>query len=157
MSIMHASSTVMARTSIVTGDVITLSGSTGSPNTSLDFAISTANASVYWAFNADGTIDRIKTQGSDVYEIFGPTQWCNQTPESNHWIRFTHNAGDTSNFGSASGTWWLLTTAIGHGWEETRNGYFTTSGSSKVEISSDSGGGNIEATGYYGGTAEIEV
>jgi len=157
MSIIHASSTVMARSQTESNEVITLSGTTGSPNTSTDFAISTNNASVYWAFNADGTVDRIKTQGTDIFEIFGPNQWCNTDPALNYWIRFTHNAGDAANLGNSSGTWFAMSGANGQGWQETTNGFATHSGSSKVEISTDSGGSTIVATGYYGGTAEIEI
>lgn len=157
MSIMHAASTIMSHDPKESGDVVTLSGSSGTPNTSSDFAISTDNASVYWQFNTDGTVDRIKTQQSDVFDIFPGVQWCNQSPTIDYWIRFTHNAGDASNFGNSSGSWIAMTTAVGQGWQETTNGFAETSGSSKVEIATDSGGSNIVATGYYGGTANIEV
>lgn len=156
MSIMHSVSAIMAKPIPIT-EVITLSGTTGSPNTSTDFAISTANASVYWAFNADGTVDRIKTQGSDVFEIFSPAQWCNVTPAGSYWIRFTHNAGDVANMGNSSGTWFAMSGANGQGWQETFDGFATHAGSSKVEIATDAAGSNIVATGYYGGTAEIEI
>jgi hypothetical protein len=157
MSIMHAGSAIMARSANIAGDIITLSGTTGSPNTSNDFAISTDNASVLWGFQADGTVDRHKTQGADVFDIFPGSQWCNQTPVLDYWIRWTHNAGDAANFGESSGTWRQMNTARNQGWEETTNGFATTSGSSKVEIATDASGSNIVATGYYGGTAEIEV
>ena len=154
---MHASSTVMAKSYVEpAGDTISLSGTTGSPNTSLDFAISTNNAEVRWFFNTDGTIDRIKLQGTDVYEILAP-QWCAGTPSISYWMRFTHNAGDTANVGQSSGSWISMVSNIGQGWLETQDGFATYSGSSKVEIATDSGGSNIVATGYYGGTAEIEV
>lgn len=156
MSIMHGVSAIMAK-AIPVPEVITLSGSTGSPNTAVDFAISTNDAEVRWFFNSDGTVDRLKLQGSDVFEIFGPAQWCNQTPVGDYWLRFTHNAGDAANVGNSSGSWLAMTSNLSQGWQETTNGFATHSGSSKVEIATDSGGSNIVATGYYGGTAEVEV
>lgn len=138
-------------------DVITLSGTTGSPNTSTDFAISTNDAYVRWFFNSDGTVDRLKLQGADSFEIFGPSQWSNGTPIGDYWLRFTHNAGDAANLGNSSGSWLAMTTALSQGWQETTNGFAVTTGSSKVEIASDSGGTTIVATGYYGGTASIEI
>lgn len=154
MSIIHAASTVMSNDPKESGDIVTLSGTTGSPNTSLDFAISTNNAEVRWFFNTDGTIDRLKLQGSDVFE-WG--NWCNQTPTISYWGRFTHNAGDTANVGNSSGSWISMISNISQGWNEDQDGFATYSGSSKFEIATDSGGSNIIATGYYGGTAEIEV
>lgn len=157
MSIMHGTSIISKAKKLFEGEIITLSGSTGSPNTANDFAISTNDAEVRWFFNSDGTIDRLKLQGSDVFEIFGPEQWCNQDPVLDYWLRFTHNAGDAANVGNSSGSWLAMTGNLSQGWQETTNGFATHSGSSKVEIATDSGGSNIVATGYYGGTAEIEV
>lgn len=152
---MHAASTVAnaARLPPII-ETVSLSGTTGSPNTSLDFAISTNNAEVRWFFNSDGTIDRIKLQGSDVFE-WG--NWCNQVPEGDYWMRFTHNADDTANVGQSSGSWLSMVSNIGQGWQETQDGFASYSGSSKMEISTDASGTPIVATGYYGGTAEIEV
>lgn len=157
MSVMHGTSMISnaARLPAVL-EVVTLSGSSGTPNTATDFAISPANSYVYWMFNADGTIDLLKLQGADQFEKFSPDQWCNLTPEQDYWIRFTHNAGDASNLGHTSGTWFAMTSAIGQGWEETTDGFSTYEGSSKVEIATDSGGVTIVATGYYGGRADVE-
>ena len=158
MSIVHASSTVAnaARLPPVI-ETVTLSGSTGTPNTSTDFAISTNNAEVRWYFNSDGTIDRLKLQLPDSFDLFPGVQWCNQTPVGSYWLRFTHNAGDVNNVGNTSGSWLIMTTALSQGWNESTNGFAETAGSSKVEIATDSGGSNIVATGYYGGTATVEI
>jgi len=141
----------------ISGDVITLSGSTGSPNTSTDFAISPSNAYVWWYFNSDGTVDRLKLQGADSLEIFGPSQWCLGTPTVDYWIRFTANSGNAANLGDSSGSWLALTSNRSQGWQEIQNDFAVYTGSSKVEIATDAAGVTIVATGYYGGTASIEL
>ena len=150
-----ASGVTVAALQPAISDVISLSGTTGSPNTSTDFAISTNDASVGWWFNSDGTIDRLKLQGADSFE-WG--YWCNPAPIGDYWIRFTHNASDNANGSSSStGSWLAMTSATNQTWLEITNGFATTSGSSKAEISSDASGSPIVATGYYGGSANVEI
>jgi len=140
-------------------DVITLSGTTGSPNIFTDFALSPLNAQAHWEFRTDGSLWKMALRGSDIQFQSG-VQWCASTPLGEYWARWTFNANDVHNVGSASGTWRKIAgSGAGvqyFGWLETTDGFATTEGSVKVEIASDSGGSTIVATGYYGGKADVE-
>ena len=158
MSIMHGQSTIMKAT--VVAEVITLSGSSGSPNTSTDTEQSPTNALSGWRFYATGRVMRVV---SDTYTNFNlNTEWSSFYPDvtKDYWLRATTDSGDAPNLGSALSTWHVLQ---GAGEATYRNFEWledsdppteaTTSGTIKVEIATDSGGSNIVATGYYKGTS----
>lgn len=143
------------------GIVYTLSGTTGSPNVASHATTSPADAEAGWIFNIDGTVDR--DDNGSVAQWQDGVEWTDEqdTPTVDMWIRATNDAGDNPSSGPALATWhklqgtseavrtWL--------WEETTNGFASTAGTIKVEISTDSGGVTIVATGYYRGVASVEL
>jgi len=149
---------VMAAMSSKKAEVVTLSGTTGSPIFTSEFDLSPGQALAEWQFLSDGRVFRNFHNKSSTQYSAG-VQWVNtqQSPFGDYWIRATANADDLPDTGYALGTWWALTTTRYWGWEVTGSGFQHSSGSVKVEIATDSGGTNIVATGYYGGTADMEI
>jgi hypothetical protein len=132
------------------GDVVTLSGTSGSPN----YATDTASVALAgWRFNSDGTVD--KMEGGSAFQFNSTTEWVIPNVYGNgpYWIRYTEDSGATANWisNSAKNTWLALTSD--RIWQWTSNIGIRT-GAGKVEIAKDSGGSNIVATGYYGGDIE---
>lgn len=134
-------------------EFITLSGTTGAPNEAGDSAIDPADARAGWYFRTDGTVDRFSN--GVLTQFQAGSEWSNfqPTPGTDYWIRATLNNGTAPNIGSSLTTWHRLS-GTGEAdrdwqWEQTTIGQFLTD-SVKVEISTDSGGSTIVATGYYG-------
>lgn len=132
-------------------ETVTLSGTTGTPNTTLTVKLSPTDATAGWDFNSDGTVDNEATAG--ISQFNGGVEWIDLSPTGSYWIRATLNAGNAPDSGTL-GTWLALT--ISRSWRWTITGTGTTSGSVKIEIATDSGGSTIVATGYYGATATVE-
>ena len=134
-------------------DVISLSGTTGSPNYYEDVG----GGFPYVAFNVKdindptypGELWVIRILGSDVR--IG-SEWCASPPTgSTYWVRGTAISG-TSPTGSALNTWLDLadtTININFIWQQLTVG--SKGGVIKLEIADDSAGSNILATGYYEG------
>jgi hypothetical protein len=145
------------RAQVVT-PVITLSGSTGTPNESDSGSHSTAGGSVSWWFYPDGTVDR--NNGSPALSQFQDgIEWHDgqDSPTGNYWIRGTDDGGSlVPDDGAALNTWHRI---LGSG-EATRvftlapgaAGPGVKSGQLKIDIATDSSGTNIVATGYYSHT-----
>jgi hypothetical protein len=127
-----------------------LSGTTGSPNT-----VTTSDTAANWSgwrFSAAGNVFKNET-GSFTAFNFG-TEYANTTPPAT-WIRITANAGDNPSTGISLGVWLEINVDRDFIWNRSTLG--NTAGSVKVEISSDSGGSTILATGYYGGDATVTL
>ncbi len=144
---------------LATGETITLSGTSGTPNTQTDTATDPADASMTWEFQTDGEVWRIRQQESTTQFQDG-VEWSSfQTlPAQDYWIEFTANAGSSPNLGNTLATCHKLAGSGAAnrsiGWSRTIAG--TYSGSVRVDIATDSGCSSIVATGYYGGTAFVE-
>lgn len=135
-------------------EVITLSGTAGAPNTTIDNAGSApASAEAGFLFLTTGGVTAHRFITGDAAFQAG-TEWCNQAPVGSYWIRFTSNTGTDPSI--AMNTWLALTTQRDCVWQA-GTAAETVTGSVKVEIASDSGGATIVATGYYGGTAIVEA
>lgn len=137
-------------------EVITLSGTTGSPISSTDTDYNPNNAFVEWNFRSDGTVDLVKG-GSGTSQYQAGIQWSNYqtSPGSGYYIRFTLNADDSPvvNGGAdALGDILIMTSDNSVRWSQTGTG--TRAGSVKVEIGNATMS-TIHATGYYGGTAQV--
>ena len=133
-------------------DVVTLSGTTGSPTLGVAIAISPADADMYWAVHSNGRLGRYGPTG-EIY--LGGGEWCNNIPPTeSYWVRATVYAGTTPSSGTI-GSWEALTSTRQWHWDRISVG--TTSGTLKIEIATDSGGSTIVATGYYEGQAIVET
>ena len=136
-----------------------LSGTAGVPNEVTDLRVSTDDAQAVWWFRTDGTVD--KDTSDDPAEQFrdGIEYTSEQDdPPDDLWIRATaQNDPDAPNLGAALDTWLKLVGAAESdrewGWEEAAIG--TTEGSVLVELSTDSAGDQVVASGYYKGSAEV--
>lgn len=133
--------------------VVSLSGTSGSPNVSTDQEQTPTDALAGWQFINDGAVKRIV---SDVYVIFNSgVEWID-VYDGNNWIRATLDAGDAPNFNSAALNSWLqLTSTRQWQWRENSDppNEATTAGTLKIEISSSGSGSPILDTGYYRGVA----
>lgn len=143
------------------GETYTLSGTSGSPNIAANTETSPTNSLVSWIFNTDGTVD--KDEGGTVTQFQAGTEWSDAqpTPGADMWLRATLDSGDTTTAGDTLGVW-LKVAGSGSAnrtftWEETTDGFANTIGTIQAELATDSGGTNIVATGYYRGTASVEL
>ena len=162
MSIVHFQSTVIGEPGAAPpGPTYTLSGSTGTPNDVTNTESSPTNSSAWWEFRTNGTVWSKGDSGTVQFQ--DSIEWTDEqdTPTVDIWIRSTANAGAAHTTGPTNGIWNVLQ---GSGeanqrwtWTETTDGEATTQGSVKIEIATDSGGSNIVATGYYQGTAIVEI
>lgn len=132
-----------------------LSGTSGSPNTSIDTEVG-ATATAGWRLLTTGRMQRIVastyTNFSDEAFSKGGTA-INATQDL--WVRATLDSGSTPDRGTI-GSWEKY---VGSGsavrtweWDQTTNG--NKIGTVQLDIATDSGGTNIVATGYYRGDAE---
>lgn len=129
-----------------------LSGSLGSPNWIVKGPLS-AGGGGQWTFVNNGTLFK----DGDLFQA--GTQWnVNQpTPEKDYWLRATQASGDAPTTGTL-GSWQKIAgegsaASLVYRWTVTP-GTDDLLGIIKVELSTNSAGTNIVATGYYG--ADIE-
>ena len=138
---------------------VNLSGSSGSPNVSTTLKEQPATVNAGWKFLTDGTMQRYITDGQS-YSSWSPDpmEWAFPARAgigNRYWIKATSNVADDPNSGNSVGTWHALTSDVEFVWQRSALG--TKSGSVKIEIATDSGGSNIVATGYYGGSATVDT
>lgn len=137
-------------------EVITLSGTSGSPNTITQTSTDPSDAYAGWRFLSDGTIDSGKDSNSSLNwtQFQSAVEWSDLQPSpGTHWIRATLDAGSTPNNINAGIGIWL---AFGdHEWSWSRTIVNITAGTLKIEIATDSAGSNIVATGYYRGRCVV--
>jgi hypothetical protein len=128
-------------------DIISLSGTFGSPNYST-YTDPPGSASVAWKFTPAGIITYLVDGNEIEFD-----RWCDpSTPVYEYWLRAVLYSGDTPAGGSALDTWFKIS---GDGsidpqfqWDSGT----AINGIIEVSISSDPSGSEILATGYYGGT-----
>lgn len=139
-------------------DTITLSGTSGSPNARTASELSIDDAYMEWSFETDGTVD-INRSDTGNSQFQAGVEWnaSQPTPTATYYIKATLDSGTIPTSGSTMTTWLALSSRRWWRWTETRNGFYTTTGTLKIEIATDSGGTNIVATGYYRGTAAVEL
>lgn len=133
-------------------ETVSLSGSSGFPVYALGL---TPQVSIVigWEFRSDGSIWRIGATTGDAQD----GSWVSATPSQTYYIRFTTNSGDSPDTGSPANsdtlnTWHALSATRDAKWAVPANTF--ANGSVKVEISDDSSGSPILATGYYGHQTE---
>lgn len=139
-----------------------LRGSSGSPILRSYDALDPADAEVLWQLSVSSSGTRvqgdIQSSGHDVgagaiwTSDNALTDWVNIKDYLDlYWARATLNAGDAPTLGSGLGTWLSLVKGGSQrfwGWRHTSIPG-STDGSIKLEISTDSSGTVIVATGYY--------
>lgn len=138
--------------------VVTLSGSSGTPNTSVCIDADPNDTTAGWLFNTNGSVQRYNGNPPVLVGFQVGVEWISASPLIDYWIRFTTESGDAANGGDSLGIWHQVGGAGASNrsvlWEQTVIG--TRAGTAKVEIATDSGGSTIVATGYYSGSAEVE-
>ena len=144
-------------------EIITLSGTSGSPNIKVKASSSPTDARTGWKFLTDGTVDGgTGTSGVTYVQFQTGSQWSNfqPTPGKDYWLRATLDDGSVPNESSDALNSWLKLAGSGSAnrefrWIETGLGAYN--GALKIEIAEDSGGSTIVATGYYGGLATTDL
>ena len=152
---------LFAISGVSTGGVWTLSGTALSPNNATTIQTTPTDAVVSWIFNLDGTVDRTQTAGTTQFQTGVEWDTDQPSPATDIWLRATLDAGSNPTSGDALGSWHILN---GSGeanrtftWTETTDGVAVITGTLMVELATDSGGSNIVATGYYKGTAVVDL
>jgi hypothetical protein len=142
------------------GATESLSGTSVSRNQVSDSQTSPTDSDVYWEFNTSGQVWKHDTTGTQLNDGVEFTDE-QDSPTVDLWIKATLDNGDAPTSGPALGSWWQVTGGSGSTrrwtWTETTDGFATTAGTIKVELSTDSGGTPVVATGYYRGTASVEL
>lgn len=134
-------------------EIITLSGSSGTPNQANATVVAPGTVTAGWRVLANGQIQRT-TGISNIYSAFNiGTEWSNKNPPGTYYIRATLDSGTTPDSGTLN-TWIEIDTTITWSW--TRSAVGVTTGILELEIATDSGGTNIVASGFYRGQAEID-
>lgn len=140
-------------------EVITLSGTSGTPNEASDSDNTSADAA--WEFLTDGTVDKI--EGGSTTQFQTGVEWSDfqPTPGQDYWVRAQNDAGSNPTTGPALNTWHKVagSGSANRRWTWQRldfeDGPGTTTGTLQVDIATDASGTNIVATGYYRGSATI--
>lgn len=143
------------------GERFTLSGTDGTPNALTD-ASTSGTVTATWQFETDGEVWTFRDVGSDNQFQDG-VEFSSKQPNSGKdlWIKATQTGvttpGDAPNVGDSTDSWLKVrgTSSANRSWGWTQTGLGITEGTVKVDLSTDSGGSTIVATGYYKGTAEI--
>lgn len=146
-------------------DVVTLSGTAGSPNSYLGFSqYPGGSAKCYLRANTNGKLERAisnLTGTLGAYVQIG-SEWVSplSTYTGSYWIRATKISGDTLDSGTL-GSWLALTSS--REWQLTAYKSQALGGVEyketllKLEISTDVSGSPIVATGYYKIAAEYDT
>ncbi len=135
-------------------ELFALTGTSGNPNTATDFAIIPAHAQAGWIWNLDGTVDRESNGSIDIWQA--GVEWTNfqPNPGDDIWLRATLDNGTPPNVGNSLDIWHKIggsgSSNAGFKWDTDGGPDQFLNDSLKIELSTDSGGSTIVATGYYG-------
>lgn len=135
------------------GETVTLSGTSGSPNASVDKEDTPTNALAGWRWQSDGDVESIV---ADVWTEFqSGTEWVDTSTPGNYWLQATLDAGDTPTTHPGLGSFLQLDIQRSYTWLEDSDppGFASTAGTLQIDISSQSDGTPILDTGFYRGTA----
>lgn len=127
-------------------DNIVLTGTSESPNMST-YTNPGESVTVAWKFTPAGS----STYIDDGSELPLDGVWCDPSPINDYWIRGTYESGDAVTGGNSLGVWYKVSGAGSDDVEYQWSSASAYSGVIKIEISSDSSGSVVLATGYYGG------
>jgi len=138
-------------------ETVSLEGTTSSPEINNFMALSDGSLIGGWRFYSNGDVADYDADSSPQFRTTGHTDWVNQSPTNNYWIRATIQAQSnpsnqsTSASPSALNTWHALTGNRTFTFTDNRGtaSYGNAFVTWKIEISSDSGGSTILDTGYY--------
>lgn len=140
-------------------EAISLSGTSGTPESFMDMGSGVDDLVMGWVFDADGNIykyESIYNVGGQGKYLHSSSEWNNITPSTTYYIKFSNHAGNTMSTSPSSdtsgvGIWMSLATDKKFYFRDSRDitSYADEEGTVKVEISTTSNGSNIVATGYY--------
>jgi hypothetical protein len=138
-------------------EVITLSGTSGSPIPATDFGPSPSQG--HWSFEITGQVWRKRTTGTTQY--LDGTSWTDfqDSPGQDYWIYANNHTGSNPNNGSSALNTWIKVAGSGASnviWKWYQSGSGSYSGAIRVRISTDASGSPVVATGYYSGSAIVE-
>ena len=137
-------------------EAVTLDGTTGSPVVNSDFTgIEPFEAG--WRFKADGNVYKWQHPnniGGDGETLYSTTTWNNITPSQTYYIKASNYSGSVNlNVARSStlNTWIALTATRSFVVYDTRGRttYADEDNVMKIEISANSSGSPVLATGYY--------
>ena len=133
---------------------VSLSGSTGTPNSASTTKVSPTSAESGWRFQTTGGVQKETSTGWATFA--GGVEWIDATPPATYYIRATNYSGTNPTSGPALGgsNWHALTTEREWTWLQSSEGI--VQGVLKIEIDTVGDGSNIVATGYYKGYSEVE-
>lgn len=138
------------------GFLVTLSGSSGSPNNYTSTVTDPSNAEAGIRLLRDGSLQRVV---SGTWTDWFTNEWGEPeftTAGDTYWVQATLVNGDSPTQTNAGFGSWLQLNAT-HEWSHLQN-VVGTDGPTKIklEIATDAGGSNIVATGYYQFTATVD-
>lgn len=149
-----------------------LSGTSGSPVSKSHLSVNPDDAGLIWTisgFNSGSPEFALRTRvmwdGFDIGDQAVYQSYQTWRSPSTGWgvvyVRLTADSGDamTSSSNAIDGTTWhALTEDVDNiHWQLNRTSNGTSSGVTKVEIATDSGGTDIVATGYYESVAQVTI
>ena len=137
-------------------EAVTLDGTTGSPVVNED-ATGITPFEAGWRFKADGNVYKWQhpnNAGGDGETLFSTTTWNNITPSQTYYIKASNYSGSVNlNVANSDtlNTWIALTGTREFNVYDTRqsNSYADENCVMKIEISANSSGSPVLATGYY--------
>ena len=137
-------------------EAVTLDGTTGSPVLNFD-ATGITPFEAGWRFKADGNVYKWQhpnNAGGDGETLYSTTTWNNITPSQTYYIKASNYSGSVNlNVANSStlNTWIALNTTREFVVYDNRqsNGYADEDNVMKIEISANSSGSPVLATGYY--------
>ena len=151
-------------------EAVTLDGTASSPVT-LDDLTGLTPFQAGWRFKADGNVyqwSHPNNVGGDGETLYSTTTWNNITPSQTYYIKASNYSGShnlSTSFSDTLNTWIALNQTrefLVHDTETTSGGgYGYRTNVAKIEISANSSGSPVLATGYYktaydGGAQEIK-
>lgn len=135
-------------------EVVTLSGTSGSPNVSVETRPESQTAVASWDFRTDGSIFYRASQS--LVEWTNTDEWLPTAPTKTYYLEAVVDSGDAPTTGTVgAGVWQSLAIQRLWTWEVSGTTGATYEGTIRIRISDQSDGSNILATGYYRGSANI--